>query len=261
MKLLTLPIHGCLTGFSGPALLLLKISYLSLFLSSVDTIDYDVELEFLQSPTPSPTESPVSPPDEDSHRLPPSHPLMPLFDRKTKPKPSSALNNSTDVARIDTQPLRIVNQIDNPDVRRRPAVDDKTNHLPPSKAKLPEKNTNVTKVSVASETVTPAAVTPAIDRSKKPAKGEAQPIGRQFSLSGSEDETDRPVARDESSVGRRGMGDSRRGAGQSLEETEMKKLLAIREIKDRETKSLVELMRMKKRVEEDMKKDEREAQR
>lgn len=80
-------------------------------------------------------------------------------------------------------------------------------------------------------------------------------------MSSSEDEADRPVARDERSVGRREAGDRGKGTVHSLEDSEMKSLLAIREVKDREVKSLAELMRMKKKVEEDMKKDEREAQR
>ena len=53
-------------------------------LSAVDTIDYDVELEFLQSPAPSPIESPITPSDEDIPRdLPPSRrPLMPHFENE-----------------------------------------------------------------------------------------------------------------------------------------------------------------------------------
>lgn len=201
--------------------------------------------------------------DEDIPRdLPPSRrPLMPLVDRRTKPKPSSALNNATDVARVDALPSRIVNAIDNSDARRRPVVEDKTNNLPSSKTKVPEKNTNVVKVSATPEAVAPTAVIPTVDRSKKPVIGQVQPIGRQFSSSGSEDEADWPVARDERSVGRRGRSDRGKETGQSLEEAEMKGLLAIREAKDREVRSLAELMRMKKKVEEDMKRDEKEAQR
>lgn len=221
----------------------------------MDSIDYDVELDFLKSPAPA-LEEPV--PSEDAVPSPPLQPTaVPRFDRSTKPKPGAVMNNAASAVLKDSKPdfsgTRIVNKIDHSPST---PANRKVENIPP-KANISDKNTNAigsASLASAATAAAAAAAVPSIDRTKKPSKAVSQPpVVERPSFSSSEDEDDGPSPGGTEEQGASGFG--------AMGAAELKQLMELRNLKEQEAKSLADIMRKKKKVEEEMKREEKEAQR
>lgn len=223
--------------------------------SSVDSIDYDVELEFLKSPTPA-LEEPV--PSESAVPTPPLQPTaMPCFDRSTKPKPGTVMNNAASTVQKDSKPdfssVRIVNKIDHSPTT---PTNRKVENIPP-KASISDKNTSTIGSTLASAATAAAAAAavPSVDRTKKPSKPVLHsPVVARPSFSSSEDEDDGR------SPGVGEQGSSAGGIG-AIGAAELKQLMELRNLKEQEARSLADIMRKKKKMEEEMRNEEKEAHR